>query len=132
MCARGHAMRPHGTVGERQRWISPGEVTSSGIAPHMPCHRRGWRTISFLPQDDYRLIAAVHRGSKAFRDLYARRSAIEREVNKPALADGDIEHGSRVQSRGRRLFDLFLEALIGYARAFIRWQPSDSDPPLTA
>lgn len=52
--------------------------------------------------------------------MYARRSAIERAVNKPAMADGNLEHGSRVQSRGRRFFDLLLEMLTGYARAFIR------------
>jgi len=132
LCAGGYPMRPHGTVGERQRWICPGEVASSGIAPHMPCHRRGWRTISFRPQDDYRLVAGVHRGSEAFRSLYARRSAIERAVNKPAMADGNVEHGSRVQSRGRRFFDLFLEALIGYARAFIRSNAAKPDTPLTA
>ncbi|MCL6597067.1 MAG: hypothetical protein K6V73_12820, partial [Firmicutes bacterium] len=97
-------------------------MASSGIPRHSPRHRQGWRTVSFRPEDDYRLVAAVHRASAAFRALYAGRSAIERAVNKPAMADGAVEHGSRVQSRGRRLFDLFLEALIGYARAFIRWR----------
>jgi len=127
LCAAGHRMRPHGTVNGRQRWICPGEVATSGIPPHSPCHRPGWRTVSFRPEDDYRLVAAVHRASEAFRALYARRSAIERAVNKPAMADGAIEHGSRVQTRGRRLFDLFLEALIGYARAFIRWRTQGPD-----
>ena len=132
LCAGGHPMRPHGTVGDRQRWICPGEVRTSGIAPHDPCRRRGWRTISFRPQDDYRLISAVHRNSRTFRALYARRSAIERAVNKPAMADGNIEHGSRVQSRGRRFFDLFLEALIGYARAFIRFAAREAEAPISA
>jgi hypothetical protein len=132
LCAGGHPMRPHGTVGDRQRWICPGEVHTSGIARHDPCRRRGWRTISFRPQDDYRLISAVHRGSRTFRALYARRSAIERAVNKPAMADGNIEHGSRVQSRGRRFFDLFLEALIGYSRAFIRFAAREAEAPRIA
>ena len=48
------------------------------------------------------------------------------------MADGGIEHGSHVQSRGRRFFDLFLEALVGYARAFIRWQANRPDIPLAA
>lgn len=55
-------------------------------------------------------------------------------MNKPAVADSNLEHGSRVQSRGRRHFDLFIEALIGYARAFIRWQSRNqrSAAPATA
>lgn len=122
LCAAGYRMRPHGTVDGRQRWICPGEVASSGIDRHSPCHRAGWRTLSFRPEDDYRLVAGLHRESKAFKAAFARRSAIERAVNKPAMADGNIEHGSRVQSGGRRLFDLLLELLIGYARAFIRWR----------
>lgn len=46
---------------------------------------------------------------------------IELEVNKLAVSDSDLEHGSRAQSRGRRHLGLFIEALIGYARAFVRW-----------
>ena len=121
-CAAGFPMLPHGSAKGRQRWICPGEVRASGIARHAPCHRRGFRTISFTPQDDPRLIAGAHRQGPVFRRIYGRRTAIERAVNKPAVADSNLEHGSRVQSRGRRHFDLFVEALIGYARAFIRWQ----------
>ena len=105
LCAGGYPMRPHGTVGERQRWICPGEVATSGVDRHQPCHRWGFRTISFRPQDSYRLISALHRGSKAFKAIYARRAAIERSINKPAMADGQLQHGSRVQSRGRHHTD---------------------------
>lgn len=132
LCAGGHPMRLHRTVAERQRWICPGEVASSGVAQHAPCHRRGWRTISLRPQDDDRLMAGVHRASKAFWALYARRSAIERAVDKPAMADGGIGPGARVQSRGRPFFDLFLEAPIGYARAFIRRRTNRPDIALAA
>ena len=121
LCAAGFPMLPHGSAKGRQRWICPGEVARSDVPRHMPCHQKGFRTLSFTAEDDPRLIAGVHREGLAFRKIYGRRAAIERAVNKPAMSDGNLEHTSRVQSRGRRHFDLFIEALIGYARAFIRW-----------
>ncbi len=121
ICAGGYPMRPYGRVGERQRWICPGEMAGSGIEPHEPCHQPGGHTRSFSPKDSYRLISGLHRGSRRFRKAYARRAAIERAVNKPMVSDSGLEHRSRVQSRGRHHFDLFIEALLCYARAFIRF-----------
>jgi len=113
-------MRPYGRVGDRQRWICPGEVSGSGVEPHDPCHQLGCRTRSFRPQDSHRLIGGLHRGGRRFRKLYKRRTAIERGLFKPLVADSNLQHGSRVQSRGRHHFDLFIEALLAYARAFVR------------
>ncbi|MDA8344199.1 MAG: hypothetical protein M0Z66_01820 [Thermaerobacter sp.] len=141
ICDGGHPMRPYGRVGDRQRWICAGEVQGSGVEPHEPCHQPGYRTRSFRPMDSYRLVAGLHRGSRRFRNAYARRAAIERAaieraaieraaieraaieraVNNPIFSDSGLEHASRVKSRGRHHFDLLVEALILYGRAFIRF-----------
>jgi hypothetical protein len=75
-------------------------------------------TRSFLPKDSYCLSGGLHRGGRRFGTLFAHRSAIERGLFKAMVADSQLQHGSRVQSRGRHHFDLFIEGLLAYARAF--------------
>ncbi len=122
LCEAGHPMHPYGTVGGRQRWICAQYVLSSGVPPHDECRKPGMRTVSFRPQDNHRLVSSVHRGSNTFRDLYKQRTVIERTIFKPALSDSGLDR-TRVQSRGRMAFDLMLEGLLGYARAFSKGNP---------
>ena len=113
VCPAGHRMAPNGTSRGRGIWSCPALRVRLGIQCDLPCkHKREYTTAaSFV-----RLFPGVLRGSPAWHELYAKRTAVERS-HKRKLRDFGHEFG-----RTRRVaFRFGLYAFAAYCQHVDAW-----------
>ncbi len=94
LCSAGFQMRPNGydKTYNRIKWRCP-KAKGSNIDCSTPCSKAKFgRTFHTFPKNDLRLFTKVPRSSKQWKEIYKRRSSVERS-NKREKVDYQLEAG---------------------------------------